>query len=47
MCYIKVFLLGYTQMVQNMLVGIEVCIGVDYSENKGSFNNLIKKFIQV
>lgn len=36
---------GYTQMVANMLDGIEVRLGVDYLEHKGELDSLAKKVI--
>lgn len=36
---------GYTQMVANMLKGIEVRLGVDYLENRSEFNTLADKVI--
>lgn len=36
---------GYTKMVQNMLNGIEVKLGVDYLENKDYYNSLADKIV--
>lgn len=36
---------GYTKMVENMLEGIEVRLGVDYLENKDEYDKLAKKVI--
>lgn len=36
---------GYTQMVQNMLDGIEVKLGIDYLENRGELDKLALKII--
>jgi len=36
---------GYTKMVEAMLEGIEVRLGVDYLENKGTYDALAKKVI--
>ena len=36
---------GYTQMVENMLSGIEVRLGVDYLENKTHWDSLAEKVI--
>lgn len=36
---------GYTQMVENMLDGIEVQLGVDYLENKAKFDAMAEKVI--
>ena len=36
---------GYTQMVENMLDGIEVRLGVDYLENKSEYDALADKIV--
>ena len=36
---------GYTQMVANMLEGIDVCLGVDYLEHKAELDALAEKVI--
>lgn len=36
---------GYTKMVENILDGIEVRLGVDYLENKEKYDALAKKVI--
>ena len=36
---------GYTKMVENMLDGIEVRLGVDYLENKGEYDALAEKIV--
>ena len=36
---------GYTKMVERMLKGIEVRLGVDYLENRGEFKGLAEKVI--
>lgn len=36
---------GYTRMVENMLMGIEVKLGVDYLKNKGKYDALAHKVI--
>ncbi|MCD8048522.1 MAG: UDP-galactopyranose mutase [Clostridia bacterium] len=36
---------GYTQMVENMLDGIEVQLGVDYLEHRAEFDSMAKKII--
>lgn len=36
---------GYTQMVANMLEGIEVRLGVDYFDNKAEFDSMAKKIV--
>ncbi len=36
---------GYTKMVENMLEGIEVRLGVDYLENKEEYDNMTEKVI--
>jgi len=36
---------GYTQMVRNMLDGIEVRLGIDYLENEAELNKLASKII--
>ena len=36
---------GYTKMVENMLDGIEIKLGVDYLENKTKWNSVAKKII--
>ena len=36
---------GYTQMVANMLNGIEVRLNIDYLKNRTEFNSLAKKII--
>ena len=36
---------GYTKMVENMLKGIEVRLGVDYLENKERFDDLAERII--
>jgi UDP-galactopyranose mutase len=36
---------GYTKMVQNMLEGIEVRLGVDYLENKAELDAIAKKVV--
>jgi len=36
---------GYTKMVENMLEGIEVKLGVDYLENKAEYDAMAKKVV--
>lgn len=36
---------GYTKMVENMLSGIEVRLGVDYLENKAEYDSLARKIV--
>ena len=36
---------GYTKMIENMLNGIEVRLGVDYLKNKERLNKLADKVI--
>lgn len=36
---------GYTQMVANMLEGIEVRLGVDYFDNKAEFDSMAEKIV--
>ena len=36
---------GYTKMVEKMLYGVEVKLGVDYLENKGEFDTLAEKVV--
>lgn len=36
---------GYTKMVSNMLVGIEVCLNTDYLESKEAFDKIAQKTI--
>ena len=36
---------GYTKMVENMLEGIEVKLGVDYLENKAEYDAMVKKIV--
>lgn len=36
---------GYTQMIKNMLSGIEIQLGVDYLENRAELNSIAKKII--
>lgn len=36
---------GYTKMIENMLEGIEVRLGVDYLENKENWNSLAKRIV--
>lgn len=36
---------GYTKMIENMLDGIEVRLGVDYLENKAEFDSMADKII--
>lgn len=36
---------GYTKMVENMLAGIEVCLGIDYLENKESLDTVAETII--
>ena len=36
---------GYTKMIEKMLEGIEVCLGVDYLENKEELDQLAEKVV--
>ncbi len=36
---------GYTQMIENILDGIEILLGEDYLENKSKWNSMAKKII--
>ncbi len=36
---------GYTQLVENMLEGIEVQLGIDYLDNRQHWNNVAKKIV--